>query len=326
MYQAVISGVGSYLPERRLTNANLEKMVETSDEWIVTRTGISERRITDPGEATSDLAFRAARDALDDAGLKATEIDLLIVATSTPDHPFPPVACQVQARLGCRHITAFDVGATCIGFLSALEIAHQFIRTGKSRHALVVGADTLSRLTDYKDRSTCVLFGDGAGAFVLSQNSDPNRRGIIHSSTHSDGEHFYYMYVPCGGSRRSGPDEPENGTKMVMDGKRIFKLAVTAMSNTIQDTLSANGLALGDIDWLIPHQANQRIIDAVAKQVGFSLEKTVSVIRYTGNNSAATIPVAFDAARRDGRINRGDTILLASFGAGLVWGSLLLEY
>jgi 3-oxoacyl-[acyl-carrier-protein] synthase-3 len=326
MYHAVISGLGSYLPEHRLTNADLERLVETSDDWIVTRTGISERRIADPAEATSDLAYQAAQSALADAGLHAVDVDLLIVATSTPDHQLPPVACQLQARLGCRPITAFDVGATCIGFLSAMEIAHQFIRSGKSTHALVVGADTLSRVTDYTDRSTCILFGDGAGAFVVSRSTEPDRRGIIHSRTHANGEHFHDLYVPCGGSRQPLPDERENRTKIVMDGRKIFKLAVTAMSKTVKETLTATGMGLEDIDWLVPHQANQRIIEAVAQQVGFPLEKTISVIRHTGNNSAATIPVAFDAAVKDGRIKRGDKVMLAAFGGGLVWGSLLLEY
>jgi 3-oxoacyl-[acyl-carrier-protein] synthase-3 len=326
MYQSVISGIGSYLPERRLTNADLEQMVETSDEWIVTRTGISERRLAAPGEATSDLAYRAAAEALRDAGLQAADLDLLIVATSTPDHPFPPVACQLQARLGCRTITSFDVSATCLGFISALEIADQFIRTGKCRHALVVGADTLSRVTDYTDRSTCILFGDGAGAFVLSRSTDTDRTGIIFTRTHADGEHFFDLYIPCGGSRQPEANEEESRAKIVMDGRKIFKLAVTSMSRTITETLEATGTGRDAVDWLIPHQANQRIIEAVAKQVDFPMEKVISVIKHTGNNSAATIPVAFHTAVQDGRIQRGHTILLVAFGGGLVWGSILLKY
>jgi 3-oxoacyl-[acyl-carrier-protein] synthase-3 len=326
MYHSVISGIGSHLPERRLTNTDLEQMVETSDEWIVTRTGISERRIAAPHEATSDLAYHAAAEALRDAGLQAADLDLLIVATSTPDHQLPPVACQLQARLGCRTITAFDVSATCMGFISALEIADQFIRTGKSTHALVVGADTMSRVTDYTDRGTCILFGDGAGAFVLSRSTDTDRKGIISTRTHSDGEHFFDLYIPCGGSRQPEADEPGRGTKIVMDGRKIFKLAVTAMSRTITETLEATGISRDEVDWLIPHQANQRIIEAVANQVDFPMERVISVIKQTGNNSAATIPVAFHTAVQEGRVRRGDTILLVAFGGGLLWGSILLKY
>lgn len=328
MYRTVVRGVGSYLPELRLTNDDLGKMVETSDEWIVTRTGISERRLTGPTEATSDLAYPAALAALEHAGLQASDIDLLIVATSTPDHPFPPVACQLQARLGCRQITAFDVSATCIGFLSALEIATQFIQNGKHKHALVIGADTLSKLTDYTDRTTCILFGDGAGAFILSRAESATQRGVLHTATHSDGEFFSDLYVPGGGSKY--PHTQMNGDQakpmIVMDGRKIFKLSVTAMAKTIGETLKATSHTSADIDWLIPHQANQRIIEAVAKHVDFPLEKVVSTIKYIGNNSAATIPVAVDTAVKDGRVNRGDTLLLVAFGAGLVWGSILLEY
>jgi 3-oxoacyl-[acyl-carrier-protein] synthase-3 len=326
MYQSVLSGIGSYLPERRLTNADLEQMVETSDEWIVARTGISERRIAAPDEATSDLAYHAAAEALRDAGLQAADLDLLIVATSTPDHPFPPVACQLQARLGCRTITAFDVSATCLGFISALEIADQFIRTGKCTHVLVVGADSMSRVTDYTDRSTCILFGDGAGAFVLSRSTGTPRTGIISTRTHADGEHFFGLYIPCGGSRQPECNGGESRAKIVMDGRKIFKLAVTSMSRTITETLEATGISRDEVDWLIPHQANQRIIESVAQQVDFPLEKVISVIRHTGNNSAATIPVAFHTAVQDGRIQRGHTIMLVASGGGLVWGSILLKY
>jgi len=326
MFHAVISGAGSYLPARRLANSDIERMVETTDEWIVTRTGIAERRIADDSEATSDLAFRAAQAALETAGLAASDVDLLIVATSTPDHPFPPVACKLQARLGCGPIPSFDVGATCIGFLSALEIAHQFIQTGKSRHALVVGADTLSRVTDYSDRSTCILSGDGAGAFVVSRSMEQNRAGIICSRTHANGEHYDDLYVPAGGSRYPVPHAEETRTKVVMNGRRIFKLAVNAMSRTVQETLKATGLPLHQVDWLVPHQANQRIIEAVAEQLDFPMEKVISIIRHTGNNSAATIPVAFDTAVQDGRIKRDDKVMLTAFGGGLLWGSLLLEY
>lgn len=326
MYKAIVSGIGSYLPEKRLTNADLEKMVETSDEWITSRTGISERRIAAESEATSDLAYYAAARALENAGLQAKQIDLIIVATSTPDYQLPPVACQVQARLGCRHIPAFDVGATCIGFITALELAAPLIETGKHKHVLVVGADLLSRITNYQDRTTCILFGDGAGAFVLSRSHADQQRGILHSSTHANGEHFSSLYVPGSGSRPFAAEEDQSvEQKIIMDGRKIFKLAVTAMSKTVVETMEAAGISKDDIDWLIPHQANQRIIEAVAGNLDFPLEKIISTLQHHGNNSAATIPVAIDIAIRDGRIKRGDLLMLTAFGAGLVWGSLLLR-
>lgn len=325
MHKAIVSGIGSYLPERRLTNFDLEKMVETSDEWIVTRTGISERRIADPSQATSDLAYHAAAAALQNAGLAAEQIDMVIVATSTPDYQLPPVACQVQTRLGCRQIAAFDVNATCIGFISALEIASQFIQTGKHRHILVVGADTLSRVTNYADRSTCILFGDGAGAFVLSQGDANQSAGIIHSSTQAEGEHFSSLYVPGSGSRLLAPEEEPFKGKIIMEGNKIFKLAVTAMSKTVAETLQASGCSKEEIDWIIPHQANHRIIEAVARNLDYPMEKVISTVKHHGNNSAATIPVAIDMAMQDGRIKRGDLLMLTAFGAGLVWGSMLLR-
>ncbi|NGQ95381.1 ketoacyl-ACP synthase III [Brevibacillus sp. SYP-B805] len=326
MYKACITGIGSYVPEHVLTNADLERMVETSDEWIVTRTGISERRIAAPWQATSDLAYHAAEAAIAHAGLTADQIDMIIVATSTPDHPFPPVACQLQHRLGCRHIPAYDLGATCVGFLSALETAAQFIATGKHKHILVVGADTLSRVTDYTDRTTCILFSDGAGAFLLSRQEEGRDQGILHTATHADGAHFPHLYVPGGGSRHPQPVAPDTKAKIVMDGRKIFKLAVTSMAQTVRETIQAAGIDASDIDWLIPHQANQRIIDAVAEQLAFPPEKVISTVKHYGNNSAATIPLAVDQAVRDGRIRRGDTLLLVAFGGGLVWGSILLTY
>jgi 3-oxoacyl-[acyl-carrier-protein] synthase-3 len=326
VYKAFVSGIGSYVPEQVLSNSDLERMVETSDEWIVTRTGISERRIAAPDQATSDLAFHAAEAALSHAGLSADEIDMLIVATSTPDHPFPPVACQLQYRLGCRHIPAYDLGATCTGFLSALETAEQFILTGKHKHILVVGADTLSRVTDYSDRTTCILFSDGAGAFVLSRKEDLQEGELIHAATYSDGTHFPHLYVPGGGSRCPHPVSEETKAKIVMDGRKIFKAAVTSMAQTVRETMQAAGITSEQIDWLIPHQANQRIIEAVAEHLDFPLEKVISTVKHYGNNSAATIPLAIDQAVRDGRIRRGDLLMLTAFGAGLVWGSLLLRY
>ncbi|MFC4769411.1 beta-ketoacyl-ACP synthase III [Effusibacillus consociatus] len=324
MYKAVISGIGSYVPEQRLSNRDLEQMVDTSDEWIITRTGISERRIAASWQATSDLAFQAAAAALKDANLSPEDIDLLVVATVTPDHIFPSVACQLQHRLGCRNVGAFDVGATCVGFISALNIAEQFLKNGRHQHILVVGADTLSRITDYTDRSTCILFADGAGAWVVSRSEISDEKGIIHSSIHSAGEHFERLYVPEGGSRH--PAGKETKAKIVMEGNKIFKLAVNAMSQTVQETMETTGYTAEDIDWLIPHQANQRILEAVAKNLDFDQEKVINTIKYYGNNSSATIPLAMDTAVKDGRIRRGDTIMLTAFGGGLVWGSLLFEY
>lgn len=325
MYRAIVSGVGSYVPEKRLTNFDLEQMVETSNEWILSRTGISERRIAAPEQATSDLAFEAARAALQAAKLQAQDIDMIVVATVTPDHTFPPVACQLQARLGCRNVTAFDVEATCVGFITALQIAEQFVKIGRHRHVLVVGADTLSRITDYTDRSTCILFADGAGAFVVSRGDEESSQGIIHSATHAAGEYFESLYIPGGGSRQP-QISPEHKATIVMEGNKIFKLAVQAMAGTIRETLEITGYTAEQIDWLIPHQANQRIIDGVAHQLDFPADKVISTIRYFGNNSSATIPLAMDIAIRDGRIKRGDTLMFAAFGGGLVWGSLLLQY
>jgi len=324
LYKAVIRGVGSYLPETRLTNLEIEQMVETSDEWIQTRTGIAERRIARPDEATSDFAYLAAKAALADAELDPTDIDLLIVATETPDYLLPPVACQVQARLGCRNIGAFDLHATCTGFLSALQVAEQFVKLGVHQHVLIIGADTLSRFTDYTDRSTCILFADGAGAFVVSRSDDPAASGVIATTIHSDGTYFHNLYIPGGGSRT--PYGEGAKAKIVMDGRKIFKLAVNVMASTVEELLQKTGRQKDEIDWLIPHQANQRIIDAVAESLDFPQEKVVSTIQNIGNNSSATIPIAVDTAIRDGRIQRGDLLMLVAFGGGLVWGGAMVEY
>ncbi len=325
MYNAVIRGIGSYVPENRLTNHDLERMVETTDEWIRTRTGIVERRICGPNEATSDLVYFAVQAALADAGITPADIDQIIVATETPDHVFPPVACQIQNRLGCRNVGAFDIHSTCVGFLSGLQIAEQYVKLGTHKHVLVVGADSLSRFTDYTDRVTCVLFADGAGAFVVSRGEAPGSKGIISSILHSDGRYFDALYVPAGGSRHPDPADGLKN-KITMDGKTIFKLAVNVMSEAVKETLRATGYALEEIDWLVPHQANQRIIDAVASSLGFPNERIISTISHYGNNSAATIPLAIHTAVRDGRIHRGDTMMLVAFGAGLVSGAVLLEY
>jgi len=326
MYQAVIRGTGSYLPEKRLTNHELERLVETSDEWIVTRTGIKERRIAAAEEATSDLAYHAAAAALADAGISAEQIDMILVATETPDHPFPPVACQLQHRLGCREIAVYDVHLVCTGFIAALHNAEAYIKLGRYENILVVGADLLSGVTDYTDRTTCILFADGAGAAVVSRGNGEDSRGILHSELHANGSLFEAAIIPGGGSRFRHAGEEEPKRKIVMEGRKIFKHAVQGMSRSVRDTVAAAGHTLDQVDWLIPHQANQRIMDAVAEQLAFPAEKVISTIRHIGNNSSATIPIALDLAVKEGRIQRGDLVALTAFGGGLAWGSLLMEY
>lgn len=315
-----VAGTGSFVPEGRLTNADLETLVDTSDEWITSRTGIRERRIAAPTQATSDLAFEAGKLALADAGVAAEDLDLIIVATSTPDHFFPSVACKLQARLGAVRATAFDVNAACAGFLSALQVAEQFLRTGTAAQVLVVGADTMSRIIDYSDRGTCILFGDGAGAFVLSHSETV---GLHTTLTYSDGTHYDKLYVAGGGSR--SPTEG-NVPHIKMNGGATFQLAVRGMVSATKAALDKAGLDLCDVDMLVPHQANQRILKAVAEALGFPLEKVVSTIRDYGNNSAASVPLAFDLAVKDGRIGRGDTVALSAFGGGLAWGAALLTF
>ena len=318
----VIRGTGAYVPEKRLTNADLERMVDTSDEWITTRTGISERRIAAPEEATSDMAQRAACAALQDAGVSAADIDLIVVGTSTPDHHFPSVACKLQASIGCTKAAAFDVNAACAGFISALQVAEQFIRAGSAEHVLVVGADTMSRILDYTDRATSILFGDGAGAFVLSRG-ERGEGGILSSATYADGTYYDKLYV-CGGGCTA--DGQEARAKITMNGRAIFQLAVRAMVSATEEVLAKAGVSVGEVDWVVPHQANQRITDAVAKGLCVSLEKVISTIKDFGNNSAATVPLAMDIAIKDGRIQRGDKVILTAFGGGLSWGSVLLSY
>ncbi|MBU8908208.1 beta-ketoacyl-ACP synthase III [Desertibacillus haloalkaliphilus] len=321
--KAVISGVGSYVPENRLTNFDLEKIMDTSDEWIMERTGISERRIVGPNETTSDLAYYASINALESARLQPEELDLIIVATETPDHMFPPVAARLQKKLGCANIGAYDVHSTCVGFISSLQIAEQYIKSGKFANILVVGADTLSRIVDYDDRSTAILFSDGAGAFIVSKSEQQDCEGIIYSSIHSDGTYYKDLYV-------TNVDHQENPTfekqKIIMNGSKIFKLAVQGMTDSIRQTLATTGSNITDIDWLIPHQANQRIMLAVARNLEMPLEKVVDNIKNYGNNSAATIPLAFDTALKKNKIERGDRLMLTAFGGGLLWGSLYLEF
>ncbi len=318
MTSARILGTGSFLPRRVVTNAELALTVDTSDEWIVSRTGIRERRVAAPDETTCDLAERAARQALDAAGCLASDIDLLIVATTTPDRVFPSTACLLQERLGIHGSAAFDVQAVCTGFVYALAIAEKFIRTGGTKRALVVGAETMSRIVDWNDRSTSVLFGDGAGAVVVGASDEP---GILSSHLHADGAYKDLLTVSTGVSDRgAGPGH------ITMRGNEVFRMAVTTLDALVGETLAANDLKQTDIRWLVPHQANIRIIAATAKRLGMTMDQVIVTVDRHGNTSAASIPLAFDTGVRDGRIRRGDVVLMEAFGGGLTWGSVLLRY
>lgn len=317
-----IIGTGSYLPEKVLTNADLEKMVETSDEWIFSRTGIRERRIAAEGQTTSDLALEASKKALDAAGVTKDEIDLIIFATTTADRIFPSSACLLQERLDIHGCPAFDVQAVCTGFVYALSIADKFIKTDSAKCALVIGAETLSRIIDWNDRTTCILFGDGAGAVVVKASDQP---GIISSHLHADGKYKELLTVPSGVSQ--GYQNLINGEAyMQMQGNEVFKMAVNTLGRIVDETLAANDMQKSDIDWLVPHQANTRIINATAKKLGMSIDNVIITVDKHGNTSAASIPLAFDEAVRDGRIKTGDTVLMEAFGGGFTWGSVLLKY
>ncbi|MEE9412116.1 MAG: beta-ketoacyl-ACP synthase III [Methylococcales bacterium] len=313
-----IAGTGGYLPAEVRTNGDISKLVDTSDEWIFERTGIRERRIAGADETASSMAEMAARCALDAAGLQAAKIDLIIVATSSPDTVFPSTACLLQGRLQAAQCAAFDIQAACSGFIYALSIADQFIKTGQARKALVVGSEINSRLLDWTDRSTCVLFGDGAGAVLLTASEKP---GILSTHIHSDGNYSNLLYVP-------NPTGGVCGGKPVihMSGNEVFKVAVNTLGRIVDETLAANHMQKSDIDWLVPHQANIRIINATAKKLGMALDKVVLTIERQGNTSSASVPLALDEAVRDGRIKRGDTLLMEAFGGGFVWGSALVNY
>ncbi len=321
MIYSRIAGTGGHLPERILTNQELERMVDTSDEWITERTGIKKRHIVE-GETTCDLAEQAARKAIDAAGISTADIDLIIVATTTPDRIFPSTACLLQSRLDVHGSPAFDVQAVCTGFVYALSLADMFIKSGKAKHALVVGAETLSNIVDWTDRSTCVLFGDGAGAVVLSAAEAP---GILSTHLHADGQYKELLTVPAGLSEH--PEVLKSGKAfMAMKGNEVFKVAVNTLGRIVDETLAANGLQKSDIDWLVPHQANIRIIAATARKLDMPMDNVVVTVQDHGNTSAASIPLALDIAVRDGRIQRGDTLLLEAFGGGFTWGSALLKY
>ena len=322
MIFARIAGTGGYLPERVLTNDELSKTVDTTDEWIRERTGIRERRIAAPGETTCDLAEQASRRALEAAGLEGADLDLIVVGTTTPDRVYPSTACRLQARLGAEGGAAFDVQAVCTGFIYALGVAEKFVRTGSAARALVVGADVHSRLLDWSDRGTCILFGDGAGAIVLESASEP---GVMTTHLHADGKGERLLYVE--GSVEDGYDNPtQSPARTRMQGNEVFKRAVKALGGIVDETLAANGLERGDIDWLVPHQANYRIIEATARRLRMPMERVVVTVDRHGNTSAGSVPLALDEAVRDGRIDRGDLLLLEAFGGGFTWGSALVRF
>lgn len=317
-----IVGTGSYLPEKVLTNADLEKMVDTSDQWIVERTGIRERRVAGPEETSGTMGLEAGRRALSAAGLTPDAVDLIIVATTTPDLVFPATACLIQERLGVRGCPAFDVQAVCTGFVYALAIADKFIRAGSARCALVIGSETFTRILDWSDRGTCVLFGDGAGAVVLTAAEEP---GILSTHLHADGRYHPLLCVPAGVSK--GYDKVIAGEAYVhMAGAEVFKIAVNVLSQVVDEALQASGMQRSDVDWLVPHQANIRIISATAKKLGLPMDRVIVTVDRHGNTSAASIPLAFDEAVRSGRVKRGDVVLMEGVGGGFTWGSALLKY
>ena len=319
MIYSRITGTGSYLPLKVLSNNDLEKMVDTNDQWIQERTGIKKRHIIAENETTTDLAFNAAEKAIEAAGIENREIDLIIIATTTPTRIFPSTASLVQERLGISGCPAFDIQAVCTGFIYALTVADKFIKSGSAKNALVIGAESLSRIVDWSDRNTCVLFGDGAGAVVLQASEET---GILSTHIHSDGKYNTLLSVP------TGPGSMDTDAKpyIEMQGNDVFKIAVRTLSSIADETLSANNLSKKDIDWLIPHQANIRIIAATAKKLGMSMDQVVVTVDEHGNTSAASIPLALDVAVRDGRIQRGETLLLEAFGGGFTWGSVLLNF
>ncbi|MDX2298212.1 MAG: beta-ketoacyl-ACP synthase III [Xanthomonadaceae bacterium] len=318
-----IVGTGSYLPEKVLTNADLEKMVETSDAWIRDRTGIRQRHVAAAGETTGDLALYAATHALEAAGVKADEIDMIVLGTTTPDIIFPSTACLLQHRLGANGCIAFDVNAACSGFIYALSIADKFIQSGSVRTALVVGSETLTRMIDWSDRGTCVLFGDGAGAVVLKADSEP---GVLSTHLHADGGYKHLLYNPVGVSAGFKLDEPNAGVRVMMTGNEVFKVAVKTLDAVVEETLAANNLQKSDIDWLIPHQANLRIIQATAKRLDMPMERVIVTVDRHGNTSSGSVPLALDLAVRSGRVQRGQLLLLEAFGGGFTWGSALIRY
>ncbi len=324
MPSASLISVASWLPEQRLTNADLEKLVDTSDEWIRSRTGIAERRIAAPGDATSDLAARAGAIAIERAGVQPADIDLLIVATSTPDMVLPSTACLAQAKMGLT-CPAFDLNAACTGFIYAIEMATAVIEAGRARTVMVIGADVLSSIVDYSDRSTCILFGDGAGAVILQASDEP---GVLSVHLGADGSGADLLYVPAGGSAAPATCERISAgeTYMRMNGNEVFKFAVRAIPQVTNEALADSGLTLADVDWLVPHQANQRITDTVAQRLGMPSERVVCRIEDTGNTSSASIPIALDSLYREGHLRPGHILALVGFGAGLTYGAAIIRW
>lgn len=316
---AKIAGTGSYLPKKILSNADFEKMVDTTDEWIFTRTGIRERHVAAEGEFTSDLALQASLKAIEAAGITASQIDLIVVATTTPDKIFPSVATMLQHKLGIAGCPAFDIQAVCSGFIYALATADNFIQAGAAKCTLVLGAETFSRIVDYTDRSNCILWGDGAGAIILQATNHTNtdKQGVISTHLHADGNYENMLHVPR---------KTEGRDTVIMEGNAVFKMAVNTLDQIVDETLAANNMQKSDIDWLVPHQANIRILQATAKKLDMSMDKVVVTVDKHGNTSAASIPLALDVAVRDGRIKRGDVILMEAFGGGFTWGSALIRY
>ncbi|MCX7544641.1 ketoacyl-ACP synthase III [Marinicella sp. S6413] len=317
-----IKSTGSALPEKILTNADLEKIVDTDDQWIKDRTGIEQRHVVVDGETTSTLAIQAAKQALKRAGMSADELDLIVVGTTTPDLVFPSTACLIQKQLGCPGITAFDVNAACSGSIYALGVADKFIQSGQHKKALVIGAETLTRMVDWTDRSTCVLFGDGASAIILESSQEP---GVLSTHLHADGSHDDLLNATVGVSAGL-KNAPNGGLKIRMKGNEVFKTAVLTLGKIVTETLKANNMKKSDVDWLIPHQANLRIIKATAKKLNMSMEQVIVTVHKHGNTSAASVGLALDEAVSTGKIKRGEVLLLEAFGGGFTWGSALIKY
>jgi 3-oxoacyl-[acyl-carrier-protein] synthase-3 len=319
MIKSVITGVGGYLPNKILTNSDLEKLVETKDEWIVERTGIKKRHIADGSELTSDLATRAAEKAIFRAGLKVNDIDLIVLATTTPDNTFPSTAVSVQQKLGIKNCAAFDVQAVCTGFVYALSVADSLIKNGGFKNALVIGAETISRIVDWSDRGTCILFGDGAGAVVLSAHEN-TERGILGFDLHSDSETKDILYTD------GGVSSTQEAGFLRMSGQEVFKHAVVKLAQTTETTMQKCGITTEQINWVIPHQANQRILDATIKKLGVPSDKLISTVADHGNTSAASIPLALDVAVQTGKIKEGDILAIQAIGGGLTWGSVIIRF
>ena len=321
--RSIVRGVGSYLPKRVVTNQDLEQQVETSHEWIVQRTGIEQRHIADDSETTSVLGIKAAEAALTDAGLTAEDIDLIVCATSTPDHTFPSTATMIQNGLGITHGAAFDLQAVCTGFVYAVATADKFLQSGSHKRALVIGAETFSRILDWNDRTTCVLFGDGAGAIVLEAQEGEGTsadRGVLSSHLRSDGRYRDKLYVD------GGPGSTKTTGVLKMEGREVFKFAVGMVADVVQDAFDSTGTSAEELKWFVPHQANKRIITASAEKLGIAPEKVVITVNKHGNTSAASIPLALDAARKDGRIQKGDLVMIEAIGGGFTWGSALIRW